>query len=501
MAKQTKNSGQFQKGNNANPLGRAAPIAKAASAAGSDGVIAYGGYLSTGERNPRLLGRRKWVEYANSYRRPPVALAAMLRSALFAGVKWSLAENEAGGADARKGVDIVQRGLIDARMPKPWSAVVCKAQMSYFEGFSLHAGALARRPDGLVTYTEISERPAYTIEKWLRKSPTDPFTSVQQRLDTGETYLIDLDECFYCVNDTLTASPEGVGVLRLVVDRLSRVADYESLEGSELFSGMGGTPIARVPLEELGIGIQGTDAEVKAKKKAKTASIEQIVSDRIKTPEKRQYVVLDSKTYQGSDPNTISSIKKWDIEILKAELAGLVEIRSIITDEDLNIARMLGVDFAFTRSGSLIGGGATHESQVSLFAAQLTADSQRYGDNATQQLARRLVAANGLDPDTATPTMMPSPISTQDVLKTTQALVQLNMAGLARNHPAKIAIFDQMNLPWQDEPEPVLPRAPIAPLPIKPGPADPNEPAPAGDADPADRTEPDPENVNPKDTP
>jgi len=457
-----KNSGQFQKGNNANPHGRAAPIVKAKNAPGGDGVIATGGYLQTGEANKKLTGRLKWREYANAYFRPAVSISASLRSALIAGAKWTLAENAAGGKAAAKGLDVVQRGLLDARLPRPWPIVARTAGMAYFEGFRLQSYGFGRRPDGLVTFTEFKELPCHTIQRWFRPTPRDRFDSVEQWLDTGERYTIDLADCFYFVNDMLTPSPEGIGMLRLVIDRVRRTNDYEDLEGSEVFSGMGGTPIARVPLEEISKGLTGTEEEITAKKRAKTNKIEKIVSDRIKTPQKRAYAVLDSATYQGSDPNTISTVPKWGIEIVKGDLQGLPDIRKIISESDLNDARVLGVDFVFGGgAGSVDGGAGRHQSQVHLFTAQLAADLVLLGIAGTQQLARRIVAANGLDPDEATPDLIASPISTEDVLKTTQALVQLNMAGLPANHPAKIAIFDRLSLPWQPEEEPVLPRVQV----------------------------------------
>jgi hypothetical protein len=433
-----------------------------ANAAGTDGVISYGGYLQNGEQSSKLVGRQKWIEFANAFFRPPVAIAALLRSALLRGVKWSLEENPAGGKAARKGLQIVQDGLLDARMPKSWPVVAAKAANgAYFHGFSLHAAGIARRPDGLVTFTEIAHRPQYTVQRWLRAAPTEPFTDVEQWTDDGRRYPVPLAECLYLVNDTLTDSPDGLGVLRLIVERIRRVGNYEALEGSEYFGSMGGTAIARVPLEEIGHGAPADEAGAVAYKKARTANIESIVASRIKTPEKQQYAVLDSATYQGTDPNTISNVRKWDIEIVKAELQGVVPLRGVISDHDLDIARILGVEFVFVGGGDSAGSYGMHESKVSLFAAQLTADNALVACQGTQQLARRIVAANGLDPDDATPTLTPSPISTEDVLKTAQTLVQVNLAGLAPNHPAKKAIFDRMNLPWEDEAEPVMPRVPI----------------------------------------
>ncbi len=507
MGDQAKSSGRFQKGQpSPNPAGRAAPFAaaevakaKAKAAAGSDGVIAYGGYVSSGESSSKLSGKQKWIEYANApIRSAPTAIAYLLRHALLAGAKWSLVENEKGGKAARKGVDIVQRGMLDAKLPTPWRSVVSKALNGrYFSGFSIHATALGRRPDGLVAFTDIGDRPQHTIERWLRASSTDPFTDVVQRIDSGETFTISLDECLYLRNDMLGSGPDGPGVLRLIVERQRQTFNYRGLEGSELFSGMGGTPIARVPLEDINHGVPSgsTEAEALAYKRTKIANIESIVSERIKTPERRQYAVLDSATYQGSDPNTISGVKKWDIEIVKAELAGLQEIRKVITDNDLDDARVLGVEFVFLGQGAL-GSGMEHESKVSLFGAQLSGDLDVMGLHATM-LARRLILANGLDPDEATPTVMASPISTEDVEKTCRALGLLNMAGLRPNHPAKIALFERLNLPWEDEPEAELmaPRVPVAPAAVPPKPGD--EIATVDPAKPEDVKPADPEVAKP----
>jgi hypothetical protein len=483
-----------------NPAGRGAPFAKgvvekakSAAAAGSDGVISYGGAYQGGggETSSKLTGRQKWIEYTNARSCPPVAIATLLRSALLRGIKWSLTENPAGGRLARRGKQIVEDGLLNARMPKALNVVAARAANgAYFDGFSIHATAIARRPDGLQTYTEIDERPPHTIEKWLRPTPTEHFNAVEQRTDDGGVYKIPLAECLYVANDTFSNAPDGPGVLRLVVERIRRFNKYETLEGSELFSGMGGTPIARAPLEEISHAIPtGTsEADATAIKKQRVANIENVVANRIKTPETQQYVVLDSATYKGENPDTITNIPKWDIQIIKAELQGLDAIRKVITDYELDIARMLGVEFVYVGGGDTAGTYGMHESKVSLFGAQLGADSALVAAQLTE-LGRRLVAANGLDPDDAAPTFVPSPISTEDILKVAQTLVQLGLAGLPPNHPAKKQMFERLNLTWEDEPEPVMPR--IDPT-GGPGGGPGGIPKPPADPNVPDRPAPDP---------
>lgn len=442
----------MQKGKpSVNPAGRGAPVAKAKRAVGHDGVIAHGGRISTGERNAKLVGSEKWLTYRNSYQHPAVAISLLLRNALFAGVRWSLEENSMGGAPAARGLEVVEQGLLDARLAKPWKRIAAKAGMFWANGVSVHAAALGRRPDGVVTYTDIGHRPPHTFDTWHRKDPQSPWESIGQRISTGETYTLPLSECLYVVNDAVSDSPEGEGVLRFVVERLRRITQYETMEGSEIFSSMGGTPIARVPWEEINskLGENLTEDQIAAERTRATSNITTIVSDRIKTPEKRQYAVLDSATYEGTDPNNITSIKKWDIEIIKGELQGLPEIRKVINDLHLDVARILGVEWVFM--GSEGGAYAMHADKTSMFAATLSGDLAAIASAANQQLVRRLVAANGLDPDLAAPTLVPSPIGSKDVEKVARSLGLIQMAGLPPNHPAKVALFEMLELPWQDE--------------------------------------------------
>jgi len=505
--------GRFQKGSpSPNPAGRG--IAKAArSAAGYDGQVAYSGWLQTGESSPELQGLRRWKTYARMYERPPVAIWARLRQALFSGVTWTLQENAAGGKAAAKGKDVVEQGLLKAQLKRPWSSVAaCSIQGAAALGFSLHGVAMGRRGDGLVVYTDIAHRPQSTIHRWFRLVEGDestPFASVEQRITTGQTADLSLDECLYVVNDNGTGSdsPEGVGMLRLIAERVRRLDVFERIEGTEVTSSMGGIPIVRAPLEEMRAALKSqvkgaNDVEIAAKISAvieqKTKSIKDFVMNRFKDASKLAWHILDSVTYQGSDPNTISTVPKWGIEIVKGDLQGLTEVRAIITDDDLDIARMLGIEHVFMGGGNTRGTYDALESKLDTMGATMNAEVGLFAWIASQQIVRPLCRANGLDPDVAAPMMVPSPIFRTDILKAVQAVTQLGLAGLPPNHPAKKAVFEGVDLPWEDEtPALMLPR-PRAPMPggDPTKPADPTadpkadptaEPATAPAADPGEK--------------
>lgn len=444
---------RFQKGQpSANPLGRGAPFARAeiAKAAknrppGSDGVVAYGGYISSGEGNAALTGRQKWVTYANAIHEAVVGTGVRLFGNLLAGTEWHCEPNEHGGKDADRGVEIVTEGLIGAQLGKPWSAIVRKAALYRLFGFSLHATSLKRRNDGLIVYSDIAHRPQHTIETWHRVDECSAWESVGQRTNAGTVFDIPLDECLYLVDDTLTDSPEGVGLLRHVIELVRRLGHYQRLEGKAFFEDMGGIPIARAPIEQIVGSLEGTEASTRVT--SMTQNLQDAVRRRVKTPEEVQWLMLDSATYQGSDPNTISGIQKWGIEILKSETHGIAEVNTVIQRLQLEIARVLTTEFSMVGGGDSAGSFGMHEDKTAMFAWNLETTATEVGDAATRQLARRLVAANGLDPDTCTPRLVHAPISTESILTVTQALANITASGMQHDDPAIPVLRKRMRLP------------------------------------------------------
>lgn len=437
-----------------------------AAATGYDGVSAYGGFVAPSPDDASYLrGTERFRTFAKIRRRAPVSIATQLRAALFSGVQWDLEPNEAGGPDADRGVEIVRRGLLEARFQgKSWPHVVARAADGrYFLGHSVFATALGRTADGLVKYTDIAHRPQHTLERWLRADPSDettPFVAVTQRSPMGHVAELALTDCFYLANDIGEDAPTGRAALADVAERWDRAVRYEAHEGTELFTSLGGTPVARIPQEELRDDAEkkhGTDQDkILTFIRSRTQKILDFVAKRIKNPDVQQWLALSSATYKDPTTGTYSGVKKWDVEIVKGELQGLTEVRQIVRDFDLDIARMLGVEFVMVGGGDTSGTFGMHESKISMLGATLSSESWAMARAAEDQLCRRLVAANGLDPETATPSLVPSPIAVDDVLKATQALVQLNAANLPLNHPAKRTIFDRLHLPYQDEEPPTL---------------------------------------------
>jgi hypothetical protein len=436
----------------------AAPVAPNTEPNGGDGVQAYGGYLPSDERRPELTGPQKWITYANAYNTAVIATGLRYRAGLLGGAKWHAEPNPRGGAKAERGVDVVEQGLLHAQMPRPWNAVVRKASLYTFTGFSLHEWTIRRRPDDdLVVFAELAHRPQHTIDRWNKPSEQAPWDAVHQQTRAGNSYVIPRSRLFYCWDDLLTDSPEGIGLLRHVIELIRRLNVLEGLEGFGFETDLRGMPIGRAPIKALMAEAEakfGSDKDkINAYVAEKTQNLRSALANLIKSPEKLQYLLLDSGTYQGIDQNTISAVQRWAFELLRGDSRGLPEINAAISRLQLEIARVLGIEFALMGAGAS-GSRAMHTDKTSLLGMSLQTTLTEIAAFATRDLARPLVALNGLDPDTCTPTLVAEPISTEAILMVCQALQALGAAGLAPDDPAWPVLRDRMGLPAPPDPTP-----------------------------------------------
>jgi hypothetical protein len=321
---------------------------------------------------------------------------------------------------------------------------------------------MRRRPDGLIVYSAIEHRPQFTIEQWKRKDEFSPFdTAVQRTRQTGQTIDIPLDECFYCVDDTFTDHPEGVGLLRHVIEYVRRLDLFESWELKAFSEDLGGVPYSTAPLGELAAATGSEDAStITTALDAATTVIRDFMNKRNKEPETAQWLMQDSADYTNPD-GTHTGRPKWTFDLIKTETANMAQAHETMRRVELQIARVLGIEFAIM-GGDGGGSYSMHEDKTTTFETTVETTLTELAWFATHQLARRLIARNGLDPDTCTPRIVAEPVSTDAILTVTQALSQLTMAGLAPDDPAWDVMRKRMRLPPRPEPmaELMAPRIP-----------------------------------------
>jgi hypothetical protein len=425
---------------------------------GGDGVQAFGGFLVSNERSPELIGARKWITYSNATNTAIVATGLRYALGLLRGTTWHAEPNDRGGADADRGVEIVTQGLINARMPKPWASVVGKTALYKYFGFSLHEWMTARRSDGMVVFSEIAHRPQYTIDCWNKPSEKESWDAVSQLSQNGNRYTIPRGRLLYAVDDTLTDSPDGVGLFRHIVELVRRLGVLEGLEGLAYETDIRGMPIGRAPIAKMLVEAESKVGADKAKINAyvsdRTANMRNALVSLAKSPEKLQHLLLDSGTYRGATPDTITSIQEWGLELLRGDGNGVDAVASAIGRLQVEIARAFGIEFAMMGSGD--GSLAMHGDKTGMLGVTLQTQLTEIADFTTNDLARPLIALNGLDPETCTPRLVAEPISTDAIETVCRALQSLASAGLAPNDPARVVIRQRMRLPPEPEPTPEM---------------------------------------------
>lgn len=399
--------------------------------AGSDGVSAPGGYLWRGERDPELVGRRLWLQFSDAIANSiVVSAAARYFLNLTAGTEWEAQPRDptALGAGARKdaqrAADILTEGLFEADMARPWSAIVRKHALYKFYGFAISEWAVKQRADGMVVFSAIEHRPQYTIQWWDKIDEQEPLQGVVQLTRIGKTYYIPRQRMFYCVDDTLTDSPDGIGMMRHLIGHVKRLQKYEQLEGIGFESDLRGIPLSRAPISDL------QSLATSANKPAGWVEeqVQPLVDfGRAHLRTEDLSMVLDSAPYKNPD-GTISSVPKWAMDLMKGDGGPLEQVAAAINRVNTEIARVLGAEFMMMGSTSS-GSHSMHADKTDQFGNLIQSTLGELAAFAKNDLARPLVALNGLDPDLLTPTLLPGAVSTEEVSQVTTSLLQLAQAG------------------------------------------------------------------------
>lgn len=425
---------------------------------GTTGVASYAGKIANFETSPDLQGRNLYTTYANMIANS-VTVGAGVRyyQNLISGTSWTVTEKEGSGAIGKKAADLVRTGLFEANMASPWSTVVKRASMYRFTGFSAHEWTMRKRKDGAKVFDDIAHRPQQTIEYWdIPDDNNGYFIGVVQRpvVWGNAYYYIARNRLFYCVDNSLSDNPDGVGVLRHVVEHARRLKRYEQLEGWAYETDLRGIPVGRIPYRELEkyAAANGKDDAWIAKQ---VASVETMVENHVRSP--YLGITLDSSPYTttaDSATPTISAIPQWSLDLLKGDAAGLSDITKVIERINREIARVLGMEFMML--GEKSGGShALAADKTSMFASILEATLHEMTWFAVNDLVYPLLVQNNIDPELYCPDVNPDPIATERIETTVAALQALALAGapLAPDDPAinqirsRLHLADAMKMP------------------------------------------------------
>jgi len=424
-------------------------------AAGADGVAIYGGFLISGERDRRLIGEEKWRTYDNAILNVAIIASAVnVWTALGGSAKWTAEPNARGGKDALRAADLVTEGLLEAQISKPWRAVVRKQLMKKFRGFALHEMLVRRRGDGKVVCGDLQDRPQATIWRWNKPDEQSAWIGVEQLTRTGATPYIPRERLFYSVEDTLTSSPDGVGLLRQLAEPVRILELYQQWEGIGFQTDLRGMPSARAPLSKLAQQAESAGAKTPTEITNYILSQTKFLVDFLAGHNKRpdQGLLLDSITYTSKDQaQSPSAVAEWAFDLVRGAVSGMPEVGTAIGRITRDIARVMQAEWLLLGGEDSGGAYSMHEDKTAMFGLVVNAALEDIADDGTRDCAARIVGLNGLDVETCTPKLVPEPIATAAVESACRSLLLMYQAALNPADPAINVLRGRLSLPRAPE--------------------------------------------------
>lgn len=398
---------------------------------GTSGTAVFGGYVEVKERNPKLIGENRYVTFSDMLANVSIIAAGIRYFAnLVSRPSWKVEPARDNGPDeepsdaAKAAAEFVEHVLGD--LDANWTRIVRRSAMYRFYGFGIHEWTAKRREDGLIGMASIEPRPCHTIERW-EVEPTGSVLGVFQRSpQTGEQLWIPRPKFIYLLDDTLTDSPEGLGVLRQLVDPAERLQRYLKLEGTGYERDLRGIPVGHAPIAEINAAVEA-GAISKEDGQALVAGLKDFVKAQVK--EDNTGLLLDSSTYEGQTADGISpsSAKKWDLSLLSASGTGFADISKAIERLRFDMAITIGVE------GLLVGSGDNGSRSLSEDKSRnLTLQANACIGDMAEGFERDFIGAlwilNGL-PDALKPSLKVEDVAFKDAAAVAAVLRDMSTAG------------------------------------------------------------------------
>lgn len=424
------------------------PRVKPYSEMGVSGVPVYAGYVLTPERNSKLIGQERYRTFADILANTSI-VAAGVRYFLnvVARPNWSV-EPADDSSEAQKAADWLSNALFE-ELSTPWSRVIRRCGMYRFHGFSIQEWTAQRMDDGTVGFSDIEARPQWTIWRWEVDDRGTVIGAWQRDPLTGRELGLPRSKIMYLVDDTLTDSPEGLGLLRHLVEPAERLKEYLEQESVGYMRDLRGIPIGYAPMDELQTAVdQGL--MTKAQMNQAIADLEAFVN--LEKKGRKTSVVLNSQPYVShlDSGDTITGEKKWGMELVNGVAPGLSEISKAIDRLNYDMARIIGCEHLLLGSSSAGSFALAKEKATDLYllANSVLRDIRL---QAQHDLVWPLWRLNGFD-EKLMPKLKSEDVSPKDVEQIARVMRDLAVAGapLDYDDEAVNAIRDLLGLPQFD---------------------------------------------------
>ncbi len=395
----------------------------ATASQGVTGMQIVGGYVVDGEKTPQLVDAERYKTFSDVLVNTSIVAASVRYFLNLTGKSsWTFTPSEAdkGG----KYAELAEQMLLEDPLTS-WTRIVKRACMYRFYGFSTQEWVARRRPDGIITFADISPRAQSTIGRWDVEDDGTVIGVEQINPNNGQAIYLPRNKLVYLVDDTLNASPAGMGLFRHLVEPAARLKRLQGLEMIGFENDLRGIPVGRAPYAELAAKV--ADGSITADQaKAVLKPIEEFLKRHVKNP--ALGIALDSSVYVTDDEkSTPSGAPKFGLELMQGGPTSLEYTATAITRINKELARILGTE------GIILGDGQAGSMALSKDKSQqlsLTVDGalEEIAYGFRDDLLWTLWQLNGW-PEETMPEMKAAASAFKDAEQVTAALRELATAG------------------------------------------------------------------------
>lgn len=423
------------------------PRAKPFKEMGSSGTPVFGGFIQNRERSSKWQGSERYRLASEIVVNTSIVAASVHYFLnLLAHPQWNV--SPANETDEAKRLADLTAKLLFNDLLSPWSAVIRRCGMYRFHGFGILEWTAIRRKDGTTGFLDIESRPQHTIERW-EVDGNGAVTGVYQRNpQTSELLGLPRGKIVYLVEDTLTDSPEGLGIFRHLLDPYERLRSYLKLESRGFERDLRGTPIGRAPLSLLEKAVQEQRLSPDERDRL-LADMDAFIRMQVKSEDTG--MLLDSQPYESmaADGAKVASAMQWGMELLTGSAAGLMELNTAIDRIQREMARIIGTEHLMMGDTGGNRALAVDKSRNLYLIANSVLGYIRSVLN--RDTIDPLWTLNGWDEDLK-PTLEVEDVAFKDVSQVTAALRDMATAGavLAPDDPAINDVRDLLGIERAD---------------------------------------------------
>lgn len=412
-------------------------------AVGVGGTAIYGGHIATTEKDARLTGRQRYETFSNILTNVSI-VAAGIRYFLNLVAKAGWRVEPADDSPKAKELADTVKNVMD-NMERPWHRIVRRSAMYRFYGFSVQEWIAKRREDGLMGFEDIEPRPQITIERWDTEPSGKVLGAVQRNPQTMDEHNIPREKLVYLVDDSLSDSPEGLGLLRHCVEPAHRLRRYEQLEGFGFEGDLRGIPIGRGPFTELAKMVKAGTISA-TQKTALELPLRQFIEQHVKNPQLG--MLLDSQPWSTTDEkHSPSGLPQWAIELLDGGTYSLAEVHTAIVRVNTELARILGVEHLLLGADSAGGAFALSKDKSHNFGLIIDSTLKEIREQYQKDWLGPLWLLNGW-PEELKPTLKTEQVAYRDIEQIASVLREMAQAGIVldREDEAVLEVFDLLGL-------------------------------------------------------